>query len=1119
MGNPNKSSAGAIYLDLVIRGKVKEQAEKASKSVAKVAQKGLNKTSKQIEATVERNNRLTLESMKKASEKAAKYQKSVAEKTANSQQKVLEKSLKKQQTATQKAQEKLKKIDQERKAFQEQTEKDIAAAMDRYRQRKQQEAEQAKQSIQPREPTFYKVKKSSATPKSEVQQNTQPVKDMQTVKKPELTHLADWNPASNAMDLLKQKLDNVNEQLVSQSQKLQVLRQEYAKLKSFDMGTEKEQKLGEAIQQVQSRMISLQNTALQTENKILQMEQAPIRAAEKAAAAQEKAKQRERAAAERKAAAEEKARQREMAAAERKAAAAEKARQREALAAEKAAQREKAAAERAAQAQQRAEEKAVAAAQKAAQQKLQSYKNAFSKIQATVKDAFSKAGKSMVSFFSRLGKGNRTVQGFGSRLRSIAGGALIFNGISRALTSMTTYFKNAVMSSGQFRDALANLKGAASTAAAPIVQALTPALTALANAAATVFSYISRLFSLLTGKSVASMQASAKATAAYSKSVNGATDAAKELAEANNTLGIDELNVVQADNSNSGSSGGGSGTDVTPNYDFTGQSDFLDSILQSIESGDWYGVGALVAQKLNDVMASINWPSIDKKARQWVGNLVDTLNGFVHNIDWSLLGSTLANGLNVALHCYDDFFQKFDWTGLGRGLGTGLNQMVNTLDWQAVGRYLTNGLKALLETLHRFVASFDFASLGSSLAVAIMAAINNVDWVQGIQDLSSLAVGLLVGLQNLIQGIDWVGIGSTIYQMLAAIDWGGLLANLMKVIAMAATGALLLLGGFLLEALTDLKNKFVSYFTDIGENGIQGLLQGMWNLLCDIGTWLYDNLVKPMVEGVKEMLGIHSPSRVFAEIGQFLIEGLFGGLLEKWHLISGFFTEKFDWAKDKVKTTWKNVQSNTSEMWGSISSSLKNTLSNLGERFGDTWTKLQSSTKGSWSSMTSTIKGAVNVIISFMNQLLSGAGNMINGLIDLLNKFSIDVPADVPIIGGTKFGFSMDHIMVPNIPMLANGGVITQPTLAMMGEYAGASTNPEIVAPESKIRGLLDESMAAMGENINRLVRLLEYHSSKTSTVNQPIEVKLDGQVLYRAMAQVEERQGVKIGGAFAYSY
>ena len=39
-------------------------------------------------------------------------------------------------------------------------------------------------------------------------------------------------------------------------------------------------------------------------------------------------------------------------------------------------------------------------------------------------------------------------------------------------------------------------------------------------------------------------------------------------------------------------------------------------------------------------------------------------------------------------------------------------------------------------------------------------------------------------------------------------------------------------------------------------------------------------------------------------------------------------------------------------------------------------------------------------------------------------------------------------------PKLAQGGVITRPTFAMLGEYPGASTNPEIAAPESKLRSI-----------------------------------------------------------------
>ena len=42
-----------------------------------------------------------------------------------------------------------------------------------------------------------------------------------------------------------------------------------------------------------------------------------------------------------------------------------------------------------------------------------------------------------------------------------------------------------------------------------------------------------------------------------------------------------------------------------------------------------------------------------------------------------------------------------------------------------------------------------------------------------------------------------------------------------------------------------------------------------------------------------------------------------------------------------------------------------------------------------------------------------------------------------------------------SIPKFADGGVVSGPTLAMVGEYAGASGNPEVIAPLDKLRGLL----------------------------------------------------------------
>ena len=72
--------------------------------------------------------------------------------------------------------------------------------------------------------------------------------------------------------------------------------------------------------------------------------------------------------------------------------------------------------------------------------------------------------------------------------------------------------------------------------------------------------------------------------------------------------------------------------------------------------------------------------------------------------------------------------------------------------------------------------------------------------------------------------------------------------------------------------------------------------------------------------------------------------------------------------------------------------------------------------------------------------------------------------AYIPFAGfGIAAGFTAAMLAMTEaagIPMLAEGGLASGPTLAMVGEYAGASGNPEVIAPLDKLRGLLAEPAA-----------------------------------------------------------
>lgn len=73
--------------------------------------------------------------------------------------------------------------------------------------------------------------------------------------------------------------------------------------------------------------------------------------------------------------------------------------------------------------------------------------------------------------------------------------------------------------------------------------------------------------------------------------------------------------------------------------------------------------------------------------------------------------------------------------------------------------------------------------------------------------------------------------------------------------------------------------------------------------------------------------------------------------------------------------------------------------------------------------------------------------------------------------GGLAAALFTRAISAIGVPALAEGGVVRKPTLALIGEYPGASTNPEIVTPERKLRSIFRDSAAGGGGKLVAVVR------------------------------------------------
>lgn len=730
----------------------------------------------------------------------------------------------------------------------------------------------------------------------------------------------------------------------------------------------------------------------------------------------------------------------------------------------------------------------------------------FSALQKGAKSALKTCGTLIKSgigkITSSLAQSSKGLQTFLNRLGSIAAGALVFNVISAGLRNMTNYIGRALLSSESLRTALGNLSGAAQTAAAPLIQILTPALTALSNAAATVFSYIAQLVSFLTGTTVS---AASDAAAGVAGVGSAAKETAKQVKDANKSLaGFDELERLGKPQQDTGSGGGGGAgaSQIVPNYDFQGKSPFLDSILDAIKAGDWYQVGELVAQKLNESMAAIDWGPIDATAIRWATNLYNGLNGAVQNLNWGLLGSTIGNGLNTVLHFIDTFFQGFDWVTLGAGIGTGLNNLFATIDWAALGRVVSDKFMALLQTLHGFVQTFDWGSLGLDIATMLSAALANIDWVQAAGDLGALAIGILTAINTALSQADWGSVGQTIMGMFAAIDWLGLIQQLVELLA----------------------NTWPLVLTAVLIPALSAWITG--TLLPAIGAWITGVAIPAIlgwlgsiVASIVSAIGLWPAVLIAAIVALFA--ALVAVIVSNWEDICDWFSCAWDdfvagWNDfwDSVafcaQEWWKSVTTEWTNFWNGIVDKFNALKSGLSQAWDAFWTGLSDRVGDIWNGIVNTVKGAVNSLIGFINGMISAVVGGLNSAIDALNSLAVDIPDWVPVVGGNRLGFSIGHVTAPQIPYLAQGAVIppNREFLAVLGDQThGTNVEAPLETIEQAVANVMGNMLSGQMAGFEAVVSVLQ------QILEAIYGIEIGDETMAKIIRKVQRKQAIMRGG------
>lgn len=168
-------------------------------------------------------------------------------------------------------------------------------------------------------------------------------------------------------------------------------------------------------------------------------------------------------------------------------------------------------------------------------------------------------------------------------------------------------------------------------------------------------------------------------------------------------------------------------------------------------------------------------------------------------------------------------------------------------------------------------------------------------------------------------------------------------------------------------------------------------------------------------------------------------------------------------------------------VWNGIKGVFNGVLTFLGGVFTGNWRKIFSGLKQIISSIFGTIGGIIKAPI---NAAISG----INSAIRAVNRISFTIPNWVPMFGGKHFG-----IHLPQIPALAEGGIVTKATMALVGE----GKEHEAVIPLSKLDKLVTNSVSKVLKSNSNENETNKSNSPKLIQVYFQIGSKVVAQAIY----------------------
>ncbi len=199
--------------------------------------------------------------------------------------------------------------------------------------------------------------------------------------------------------------------------------------------------------------------------------------------------------------------------------------------------------------------------------------------------------------------------------------------------------------------------------------------------------------------------------------------------------------------------------------------------------------------------------------------------------------------------------------------------------------------------------------------------------------------------------------------------------NLLKPLASWTGGTIVDIIKGITDVFKGLSNIFkeIASGTDWGTIG-QMMMEGFVNGISSFADWAWGKIKEifsGIIDVVKGIFGIHSPSTVFAEIGGFLVQGFLGGFTEMWNTVTSvistlvgllidLFSGLVNGIIQLVSTLWDTcLKPFTSWFMDTMLPVIKNALGGLITAFGVWWSGI----KETLSYVIDALKGLIDFIV------------------------------------------------------------------------------------------------------------------------------------------------------------